>query len=217
MRTMAYLMRVSLPDVPGSLGALASAIGAAGGAIEAIEIIEHRDDGTAVDDFFLELPAGLLPDTLVSACQRLEGVRVQWFSRYAAGGNLHLDLETVELLTQEPADAIARLAELLPETFRCDWGLALERAESGEVTVLHATDTAPSLQGIEAASSWFDAPRASRLPDVAGWDSIVLAAAPVQRGRTLVVFGRRGGPDVLDSEVARLAHLASLAGSISTA
>ena len=41
---MAFLMRVSLPDVPGSLGAMASAIGAAGGNIEAIEIVEHRSD-----------------------------------------------------------------------------------------------------------------------------------------------------------------------------
>jgi hypothetical protein len=30
----------------------------------------------------------------------------------------------------------------------------------------------------------------------------------------LVLFGRRGGPDVLDSELARLGHLAALAASI---
>jgi len=44
------LLRVELPNVPGSLGRLASAIGAAGGDIEAIEIVEKRYDGTAVDD-----------------------------------------------------------------------------------------------------------------------------------------------------------------------
>jgi hypothetical protein len=33
----------------------------------------------------------------------------------------------------------------------------------------------------------------------------------------LIVFGRRGGPDILDSELARLGHLATLAASIETA
>ncbi len=38
---MSYLLRVALPDVPGSLGRLASAIGSAGGNIDAIEIVER--------------------------------------------------------------------------------------------------------------------------------------------------------------------------------
>ncbi|WP_300599205.1 ACT domain-containing protein, partial [uncultured Nocardioides sp.] len=40
------MLRVELPDVPGSLGRLAGAIGEAGGDIEAIEIVEKRHDGT---------------------------------------------------------------------------------------------------------------------------------------------------------------------------
>ena len=51
---MSHLLRVALPDVPGSLGRLATAIGLAGGNIEAIEIVEHRADGVAVDDVFLD-------------------------------------------------------------------------------------------------------------------------------------------------------------------
>jgi ACT domain-containing protein len=58
---MPYLMRVELPDVPGSLGRVASAIGEAGGDIEAIEIVEKRD-GFAVDDVLLEIPSGTMPD-----------------------------------------------------------------------------------------------------------------------------------------------------------
>ena len=62
------LLRVELPDVPGSLGRLASAIGAAGGDIEAIEIVEKRFDGTAVDDVLLDMVDGAMPDSVVSAC-----------------------------------------------------------------------------------------------------------------------------------------------------
>ncbi|MFA6577150.1 MAG: ACT domain-containing protein, partial [Nocardioides sp.] len=48
------MLRVKLPDVPGSLGRLATAVGEAGGDIEAIEIVEKHHDGTAVDDVLLE-------------------------------------------------------------------------------------------------------------------------------------------------------------------
>src|SRR5918997_5320502 len=96
---MPFLLRVELPDVPGSLGRLATAIGEAGGDIEAIEIVEKRHDGTAVDDVFLEMVDGTMPDAIVSACVELPGVEVLWINRYAAGGNVFLDLEAVEDLT----------------------------------------------------------------------------------------------------------------------
>ena len=102
---MPYLMRVELPDVPGSLGRVASAIGEAGGDIEAIEIVEKNPRGTAVDDVLLETAPGVMPDSLVSVCSQLPGVRVLWISRYGAGGNLFLDLEAVEALTESPATA----------------------------------------------------------------------------------------------------------------
>jgi len=43
-----YLMRVSLPDRPGSLGLVASAVGSVGGDINAVEIVE-KGDGVVVD------------------------------------------------------------------------------------------------------------------------------------------------------------------------
>ena len=106
---MPFLIRVELPDVPGSLGRVASAIGEAGGDIEAIEIVEHRHDGSAVDDVLLEMAPGAMPDSVVSACNGLDGVRVLWISRYAAGGNLFLDLEVVEELTRHGAEALDHL------------------------------------------------------------------------------------------------------------
>ena len=129
---MPFLLRVELPDVPGSLGRVASAIGEAGGDIEAIEIVEKRhDDQTAVDDVLLEVAPGVMPDSIVSACHALDGVRVVWISRYAAGGNLFLDLEAVEELTGDPARAVDRMVDLLPITFRADWAARLLRGSRG--------------------------------------------------------------------------------------
>ena len=198
---MPYLLRVELPDVPGSLGRVATAIGMAGGDIEAIEIVEHRHDGTAVDDVLLETAPGAMPDSIVSACNALDGVQVVWISRYAAGGNLFLDLEAVEELTADPEDALGRLVDLLPVTFRADWAARVSKNDG----VVHATEAAPS--GLE----WTHIDRAEHLEG--GDENAVLIGAKLNKTE-IVVIGRRGGPEFLDSEVARLGHLAGLAMSI---
>ena len=95
-----------------------------GGDIEAIEIVEKRHDGTAVDDVLLEMAPRRDARLRVSACNALDGVEVLWINRYAAGGNLFLDLEAVEDLTAHPRQALDRLVDLLPITFRVDWARA---------------------------------------------------------------------------------------------
>ena len=214
---MSHLVRVELPDVPGSLGAVASAMGLAGANIEAIEIVEHRSDGTAVDDMFIEMAPGVMPDMVVSAVQRIEGVRVLWVSRYAAAGNLHLDLEAVEVITEDPRRAVETLTELVPKTFRCEWALIAE-CRAGVVRTISSTSSAPTLPG--AVATWFPMERSTR-PEVDddwhGWSATVVAAAPLGSPERIVVFGRRGGPDILDSELARLDHLAALTASIEAA
>lgn len=208
---MPFLLRVELPDVPGSLGRVASAIGEAGGDIEAIEIVEHRHDGTAVDDVLLEMAPGAMPDTIVSACNALDGVRVVWISRYAAGGNLFLDLEAVEDLTAHPREALDRLVDLLPVTFRADWAARVRRTAEGGAQVVHATGATPSNVG------WFVIERATRID---ARDEInVLCGVPLEDAaadghQEQVVVGRRGGPAFLDSELARMGHLVALAVSI---
>ena len=211
---MAFLMRVQLPDVPGSLGALASALGAAGADIEAIEIVEHGVDGRAVDDVLLELQPDVLPDMVVSACQKLDGIEVLWISRYTAGANLHLDLEAVESLTEQPERAVERLVELVPVVFRSDWALLARREETG-VVVAAATSATPLTQDVQ--ESWVPLRRPTRLSgpsDDEAWESALMIGVPVGTADVVLVAGRRGGPEFLDSEVARLAHMAGLAASI---
>lgn len=200
---MPFLLRVALPDLPGSLGRVASAIGEAGGDIEAIEIIEHRLDGSAVDDVLLETATGTMPDTIVSACNRLAGVEVLWIGRYAAGGNLFLDLEAVEELTRDPAHAVARLVEMLPMVFNADWA-----ARVGEGDPLRSP-------GAPEGFGWLDLDvpldRPARL-EVENDDTLIVAV-PTGSG-SLVLLARRGGPAFLDSELARLGHLVALAHTI---
>lgn len=202
---MPFLLRVLLPDVPGSLGRVATAIGMSGGDIEAIEIVEKREDGTVVDDVLLEVAVGTMPDSVVSACSAVEGVEVLWISRYPAGGNLVMDLEAVEELTAAPDRAFDRLVDLLPATFRVDWAARLHRAKG----VVYGTSAAPEeLEFVE-----IEAPVRLEVPE----DEVTLYAAARLDGNEVVVIGRRGGPEFADSEIARLGHLCGLANTIATA
>ena len=197
---MPYLLG-SAPNVPGSLGAVAAAIGRAGGDIEAIEIVEHRADGTAVDDVLLETALGVMPDSLVSACNTLDGVKVVWVSRYGAGGNLFLDLEAVEALT--PVAPRARrdrraAADHLPGR------LGHAGAPQGEPVKVLRTSAAP--ESATGHPDWFPAkrplrmvlPRTGRRPPRARWSRG--ADRPRRRDRAV---RRRGGPDPRP-ELARL-------------
>ncbi len=200
---MPFLLRVLLPDVPGSLGRVATAIGMAGGDIEAIEIVEKRDDGSAVDDVLLELDPGMMPDSVVSACNSLDGVEVLWISRYPAGGNLMLDLEAVEELTTSTKDVYDKLIDLLPATFRVDWAARVHRAKG----VVHGTSAAPD----EIDFVEIESPTRLEAPE----DEVTLFAAARLDGNEIVIIGRRGGPEFAESEIMRLGHLCGLAVTIS--
>jgi len=216
---MAFLLRLRLPDVPGSLGSIATALGAAGADIEAIEIVERRVDGTVVDDVLLQLPPTLMPDALVTACHALDGVQVEWISRYAAGASLTMDLETVEAFTAEPGRAISRMIELLPTTFRSDWAVAVCVADDGDPVVMAASATAPALNAVPTIE-WTAIESAQQLSVVPTWESTVLVGAPAKSDRDghrfVVVLGRHGGPEFLASEIARLSHIVALAASVQT-
>ncbi|MEQ4204574.1 ACT domain-containing protein [Actinopolymorpha sp. B9G3] len=213
-----YLVRVVLPDEPGALGTVASALGKTGADIVAVDVMGREDDGTAVDDFVVELPLGGRADALVSACHSVPGVRVVWLSRYAAGGNLRHDLEAIEAMTEEPTDAERVLVHQAPTVFRADWAFLVHAGEGTEGTqIVHATRTAPRLPAGEAF--WFPLPSARRLSIPAeweghGWRYVAAAAVPLGQPCRALVVGRYGGPDILDSELARLAYLAALSQSV---
>jgi len=212
---VSHLLRVALPDVPGSLGRVASAIGLAGGNIEAIEIVEHRADGVAVDDVFLTMTDGVMPDSVVSACTQLDGVEVVWIQRYGAGGGLFLDLELVEEMTQRRSDARNVLVDALPSTFRVDWAARL-RPEMGRIGIVRRTTAAP--ESIPEGITWPETvTRGMRLEVPEPWTHVIAAGCPLGHDGDLVVIARRGGPAILDSEIARLSHLCALADSIAGA
>ncbi|MBM7797331.1 hypothetical protein JOE57_000252 [Microlunatus panaciterrae] len=208
-----FLMRVSLPDRPGSLGAVAAALGTAGADISSIEIVQ-KSDGIAVDDFILALPQGQLPESVVVACQGLPNVRVEWISRYPGGANLQSDLEALERMMADPAHAAETLVAQAPVVFRAQWAILVERcvgSAPGAVTFStpHAPDLSPeSLSHLQP----FDDTHVTDLEPgwAPGWQDSTVVVAPLTDDRAIAI-GRIGGPAFLGSEVARLRLLATLA------
>lgn len=205
-------MRVVLPDRPGQLGAVASALGANGADIISVQIVGRIGHDAVIDDFVIDIPPGRLPDQLISACQALDGVRVDWISRYPEGASLESDLEALELMTSDPEHGAESLTTSAVGVFRVHWAFLVERFSVAPV-ITFSTPQAPDLtteqlRGLgPTASVRHLTPAPEWLP---GWGEIVLAMAPV-RGDRVIVAGRQGGPQFLASELARFGHLAALA------
>lgn len=214
---MPYLLRLQLTDRPGSLGAIASALGEAGVDILALDVVEHTPSGDAVDDIVIDLPPGGMPDSAVSACTAVPGVSVSFVTPYPAGAPLGRDLEVVELMAERPNHAEQLLTAAVPDVFRLAWGVALS-CVGGRATVENRSVGAPSDDGFDAG--WLPRAKASiveptdALPP--GWRDAVLAAAPLGGRDRVLVIGRHGNPTLLESEIARLGYLATLAATLST-
>jgi hypothetical protein len=219
MATM-FLVRLELPDRPGALGAVATALGTTGADIVSVDIVERRA-GTAIDDFVIDLPPGVTPDALITSGQSVEGVNVHWVARYSAGADALRDLEAVEAMTTDPVHAAETLTALAPGVFMGDWALLVQADAPGGPKRLAGSRTAPDLPPQPADEPWPVPTTPSRLQvpqawQLAGWTDLAVTT-PVGPATTQLVIGRSGGPEFLDSELARLGHLANLAVTISRA
>ena len=213
---MSYLLRVVLPDRPGTLGAVATALGETGADILSLDVVERGPDG-AVDDLVVALPTGGLADTLITAAQRVPGVVVESLRPYHGADDLHRDLELVDALAAAPSDALALLVGHAPGVFRAGWALLLEAGP----TVREASPGAPDLEGV--ALPWLPLASARRLSHRESWVperwdvlGTELVAAPVGSPDLVVLLGRPGGPRFRASEVLRLTHLAGIAATVAT-
>jgi hypothetical protein len=210
-----FLLRVVLPDRPGSLGALATALGKADADIVGLDVVEQRGDGSVVDDILVALPPGKMADALVTACNSVEGAAVEFVRFYPSRGGLQRDLQAVEAMTADPSHTEAVLVQLAPNVFHADWAVLVDSAENAP-RLLDRSPAAPEEIG-DVTTPWLPLTRPIRLPDPTEWapslEQSTTAAVMTAADRVLII-GRRGGPEFLDSELARLGHLVALARAI---
>ena len=183
------IVRLWLPDLPGTLGRLATRVGEVGGDVVGIDILE-RGGGRAVDELTVALPTVGLVETLVQELGQLQGVAV----------------EDVRVVANEPPDAgtvvlgaAARLAEARPEqrdgllcsellaAFGAEWVAVVDDRSSALVHALGPCPDPTWLVAFLAGSRHLDpAVLEATAPSDLAWASV--------GGASTVVIGRRGAP-----------------------
>lgn len=215
MGAMSYLLRVLLPDRPGSLGSLAVALGTAGADIISLDVVD-RFDGVAVDDIVVHVPNGTFPDTLITAAERLDGVVVDSLRPFGGILDAHRELELIDAVAGAGSGASQMLADELPAALRVGWALVVE-VTAGGCRLVARGSSAPMWDGTDVPAVR-DLERATSLDDdevPAEWTAMdtALAAAPLAPDHVLVV-GRPGGPSFRPSEIARLGYLTGILRSL---
>jgi len=217
---MSFVLRVVLPDRPGSLGAVATALGHIGADILAMDIVE-RGPGHAVDDIVVDLPTSRQPDVLITAAESVPGVRVESVRPDPGVADSQREWELVEALAADPSHAIQILAARLPRVLRAGWAVVVHVDEDKVVKLVAGGGGVPELSGIVPGWAPVDHPvvldpEAHWVPE--DWKTLgtEMAVAPLGSADLAVMVGRPGGPAMRDSELARLAHLAGLTAVVST-
>ncbi|RJQ90067.1 amino acid-binding protein [Amycolatopsis panacis] len=210
---VSFLIRVQLPDSPGTLGAVATALGTVGADILSVDVVE-RTGGLAIDDLVVELPSGRLPDALITAAESVEGVEVDAVRPYAGILDTHRELELVEEIAAQPKTGLELLAEGLPKIIRAGWAVVVEHGEP-ESRRLASSSAAPESPFTDLP--WLPLERATVLDGEESWVpdtwkelGTELAATPLGKPGKALLVARPGGPNFRAAEVARLAHFAGI-------
>ena len=156
-----YVLRLWLPDIPGTLGRVAAAIGAANGDVIGIEILE-RGAGMAIDELIVTLPIGdaghdeefdreeSALEELIGQVSRVEGVAVEDVHRVAQDrpDQSVLALDTAARIMETPkVDRTEATCELVREMLEADWCTVVPR---GAQTTLAVSGDVPDLPWVMA-------------------------------------------------------------------
>lgn len=214
-----YLLRVQLEDRPGTLGSLAVALGSVGADILSLDVVE-RGQGYAVDDLVIDLPAGAMPDTLITAAEKLNGVRVEAIRPHTGLLEAHRELELIDHVAaaDDHPGKLQVLVDEAPRVLRVGWCTVVSLTD-GNPHRIAGSHGAPETQA--ASTPWMPISQAIALDATGDWVpqlwrdmDTTLAAAPLGEPTTALVLGRPGGPHFRPSEVARLGYLAGIIASI---
>lgn len=219
---MSYLIRVSLPDTPGSLGELAVAFGLVDANIQSVDIVQTDTDGHVTDDIVVSLPTGTMVDTVVTAAASVDGVEVDSVRPFTGRVDRRGQVQMLARIANQSTNietAMAELVEVMPRTMTSSWAVALRNTDAGLVRVA-ASQAAPGDDGTSPHMIDVDGPRIllsetdTWMPDAWSLLDTALAITPLQGTDLVLVVGRIGGPDFLASEVSQIGDLGAIIGAI---
>ena len=201
-----YVLRLWLPDIPGTLGRVAAAIGQADGDVIGIEILE-RGAGMAIDELIVALPTlGARPseeerqeelnlEKLISCVSQVEGVAVEDVHRVAQDrpDQSVLALDTAARIMETPQDERTEATcELVRDMLEADWCTVVPNGAQSPLAVSGDVPDLPwvmaFLGGISHLAS--DAQHEHTPADVA-WAPLDLLDAAIVVGRQRGAFRLR--------------------------
>ena len=201
-----YVLRLWLPDIPGTLGRVAAAIGQADGDVIGIEILE-RGAGMAIDELIVALPVlGSTPseeerleelslEKLISCVNQVEGVAVEDVHRVAQDrpDQSVLALDTAARIMETPRDErIEATCELVRDMLEANWCTVVPNGAQSPLAVSGDVPDLPwvmaFLGGISHLAS--DAQHEHTPADVA-WAPLDLLDAAIVVGRQRGAFRLR--------------------------
>jgi hypothetical protein len=161
-----------------------------------------------------------MPDMLITAAEKLTGVRVDSIRPHTGLLEAHRELELIDHIAaaHNKLAKLQVLADEAPRVLRVGW-CTVVRLDGATLEGVVGSRSAPETRA--DAAPWLPLEHAAALDATADWVPQVwrdmdttLAAAPLGDPRTAVVLGRPGGPDFRPSEVARLGYLAGVLATI---
>jgi hypothetical protein len=188
------VMRLWLPDLPGTLGRVAAAIGRANGDVIGIEILE-RGAGMAIDELTVVLPDEVNHETLIAEVATVEGVAIEDVHAVAPGrpDQSVLALEVAaRIMESAPVDRARTACEAVRGMLESDWCVMVvdghdePLASSGEVP-----DLAWLAAFIEGAAHLSDDAAHEHTPSDMAWARLRDAGATIVCGRVKGAFRLR--------------------------
>ena len=209
---MLYVLRVSLPDQPGSLGDVAATLGTIGADIVSLRVID-RDSFNAVDEICVA-GTGMSPERLRVAVESVPGVVCEIVRRIARVPDPLGGLQLADKLARIEAEPYECLAEGLPEALGATWALVMRVTSDGPRAEAVSSD-APPFGVME--TPWLPITGPRKLP-LGHWaptnwrmHRFELAAAPLSDPFEFVIVGRWAGMRFRPTELRQLGLLSDMA------
>jgi hypothetical protein len=206
---MRFVLRVAVPDQPGSLHALTGVCARADVDIVSLDVIA-RSDGRAVDDLCV---TGVDDPTMLrDALEGLEATTVLSMRPVDSFRDTDGAIALAAALVAEGRGAVGLLVQRLPDALWASWAVAVARGWNG-LEVLGASPGALAPDH----GQWLPmvAPRhlapTDLLADVDTAGDLEVAAAPLGQTTSAVIVARDGGPRFVDRELRQLDLLAKVA------
>lgn len=205
-------LRISVPDLPGSLGRVASAIGLAGADIVKVDVLES-EAGRALDDVFVEVRDVAQVDRARDHLLGMAGVRVAGVQLGVPPVGGHTDLELVAQVMDGPGRGLRTLVDGAPGALGADWAAVItfdDHGAPGEVAAVSPGAPGPDHVVVVAprrlAALRMTPPGAAE--PYGGTALVPLGSAPL--GLVLV---RKAGPEFHRTELWRLEQLGKVLGT----